>query len=48
MLPKVFHYFGYRVGNTQIAEDLTSITFEKAWKARRNFKRGGFNSEVQL
>lgn len=39
MLPKVFHYFAYRAGNTQIAEDLTSITFEKAWKARRNFKR---------
>ena len=39
MLPRVFHYFAYRVGNLQAAEDLTSSTFEKAWKARQQFKR---------
>lgn len=29
-LPKVFRYISYRVGNTQLAEDLTSMVFEKA------------------
>lgn len=29
-LPKVFQYIGYRVGNVQLAEDLTSVVFEKA------------------
>lgn len=36
-LPKVFHYFCYKVGDVQIAEDLTAATFEKAWKTRQNF-----------
>ncbi len=39
MLPRVFHYFAYRVGDTQTAEDLTSITFEKAWQYRASFKK---------
>ena len=38
MLPRVFHYFAYRVGNLQAAEDLTSATFEKAWKARQQYQ----------
>lgn len=38
-LPKIFHYFCYRVGNSSVAEDLTAITFEKAWKSRNNFNR---------
>jgi RNA polymerase sigma factor (sigma-70 family) len=29
-LPRVFRYFSYRVGNTALAEDLTSTVFEKA------------------
>ncbi|MBI4310800.1 MAG: sigma-70 family RNA polymerase sigma factor [Chloroflexi bacterium] len=29
-LPKVFHYFSYRILDTQLAEDLTSAVFEKA------------------
>jgi len=29
-LPRVFRYISYRVGNTQLAEDLTSGVFEKA------------------
>lgn len=33
-LPRVFHYFCYRVSDTQNAEDLTAVTFEKAWRAR--------------
>lgn len=36
-LPKIFHYFCYKVGEIQSAEDLTAITFEKAWKTRQNF-----------
>lgn len=33
-LLRVFHYFCYRVSDTQNAEDLTAVTFEKAWRAR--------------
>ncbi len=29
-LPRVFRYIRYKVNNTQVAEDLTSTTFEKA------------------
>jgi len=36
-LPKVFHYFCYKVGDPTLAEDLTAITFEKAWRSQRNF-----------
>lgn len=36
-LPKIFHYFCYKVGDPILAEDLTAITFEKAWLSRRNF-----------
>jgi RNA polymerase sigma-70 factor (ECF subfamily) len=38
-LPRVFNYFRYRVGNTATAEDLTSTTFEKAWRARQRYRR---------
>jgi RNA polymerase sigma-70 factor (ECF subfamily) len=37
-LPKIFHYFCYRVGDTIVAEDLTSLTFEKAWAGRERFR----------
>lgn len=37
-LPKVFHFFCYRVGDYFVAEDLTSITFEKAWTGRKRFR----------
>ena len=36
-LPRIFHFFCYKVGDEQIAEDLTSITFEEAWVSRHNF-----------
>ncbi len=36
-LPKIFHYFCYKVGDPILAEDLTAITFEKAWLSRRHF-----------
>ena len=38
-LPKVFNFFRYRVGEGPIAEDLTSITFTKAWRARHRYRR---------
>ena len=38
-LPRVYNFFRYRVGDGPEAEDLTSITFEKAWRARHRFRR---------
>jgi len=38
-LPRVYNFFRYRVGDGAVAEDLTSITFEKAWQARHRYRR---------
>ena len=38
LLPRVFHFFCYKVGGKLIAEELTAITFEKAWVNRENYK----------
>ncbi len=38
-LPRVFHFFCYKIGNAQVAEELTSITFEKAWAGRGGFRK---------
>jgi RNA polymerase sigma-70 factor (ECF subfamily) len=38
-LPRVYNFFRYRVGDGPVAEDLTSITFEKAWRARQRYRR---------
>ncbi|MEM9776707.1 MAG: RNA polymerase sigma factor [Chloroflexota bacterium] len=35
---RVFNFFRYRVGDDQIAQDLTAITFEKAWKKRKQYR----------
>jgi RNA polymerase sigma-70 factor (ECF subfamily) len=37
-LPRVYNYFRYRVGDDALAEDLTTATFEKAWRSRRRFR----------
>ena len=37
-LPRVYNFFRYRVGDDQIAEDLTSVTFEKAWRNRERYR----------
>jgi RNA polymerase sigma-70 factor (ECF subfamily) len=37
-LPRVYSFFCYRVGDGVLAEDLTSITFEKAWRSRGSFR----------
>lgn len=38
-LPRVFHFMCYKVGNIQIAEDLTAITFEKAWQNKSQYSK---------
>jgi len=38
-LPRIHDFFRYRVGPGAIAEDLTSLTFEKAWTARAQYRR---------
>jgi len=45
-LPRVYNYFRFRVGDGAVAEDLTSATFEKAWRARARFRRdlAGFST----
>lgn len=39
LLPRVYRYFCYRVGEGALAEDLTSTTFEKAWTKRARYRR---------
>jgi RNA polymerase sigma-70 factor, ECF subfamily len=45
LLPRVFHYFCFKTGQADLAEDLTSTTFEKAWAGRGSFNpdRGNFS-----
>jgi RNA polymerase sigma-70 factor, ECF subfamily len=38
-MPRVFNYFRYRGFDRATAEDLTSATFEKAWRARDRYRR---------
>lgn len=38
-MPRVYNFFRYRMGDATLAEDLTSITFEKAWRARHRYRR---------
>ena len=38
-LPRVYNFFRYRVGPGPVAEDLASLTFEKAWQARHRYRR---------
>ncbi|MEO8464484.1 MAG: sigma-70 family RNA polymerase sigma factor [Gammaproteobacteria bacterium] len=46
LLPRVYNYFRYRLGNDAQAEDLTSRTFEKAWTQRGRYRRdlAGFST----
>jgi len=38
-LPRVYNFHRYRVFDRDVAEDLTSITFEKAWGARDRYRK---------
>ena len=38
-LPRVYNFLRYRLGNEALAEDLTSRTFEKAWRERHRYRR---------
>jgi RNA polymerase sigma-70 factor (ECF subfamily) len=38
-LPRIYNFFRYRIGDDAMAEDLTSITFQKAWRARHQHRR---------
>lgn len=48
LLPKIFHYFCYKTGDTDTSEELTAITLEKAWAGRNGFKtdQGQFDDWV--
>jgi RNA polymerase sigma-70 factor (ECF subfamily) len=37
-LPRVYNFFRYRVGDDQVADDLTAETFEKAWRKREQYR----------
>ncbi len=37
-LPRIYYFFCYRFGEGPLAEDLTSATFEKAWRGRGRFR----------
>lgn len=37
-VPRVYNFFRYRVGDNQLAEDLTAETFEKAWCNRQRYQ----------
>ena len=45
-LPRVYNFFRYRFGDDPLAEDLTSETFEKAWRQREKYQRdlGAFST----
>lgn len=38
-LPRVYNLFRYWTGDNALAEDLTSATFEKAWKHRTRYRQ---------
>jgi RNA polymerase sigma-70 factor (ECF subfamily) len=37
-LQRIYYFFCYRFGEGPLAEDLTSATFEKAWRGRGRFR----------
>ena len=46
LAPRVYNYFRYRLGQVTDVEDLTSRTFEKAWRSRGHYRRdlAGFST----
>jgi RNA polymerase sigma-70 factor (ECF subfamily) len=37
-LPRIYNFFRFRLGDSAQAEDLTSETFEKAWRNREQYR----------
>jgi RNA polymerase sigma-70 factor, ECF subfamily len=46
LAPRVYNYFRYRLASEADVEDLTSRTFEKAWRSRMHYRRdlAGFST----
>jgi len=45
LLPRLFHYFCYRTGDADAAEELTALTLETAWEKCGRYQKqlGAFN-----
>lgn len=37
-LPRVYNFFLYKIGDREFAQDLTAMTFERAWKLRSRYR----------
>ena len=37
-MPRIYNFFRYRCHDDAIAEDLTAMTFERAWKRRESYR----------
>ncbi|KAA3648413.1 MAG: sigma-70 family RNA polymerase sigma factor [Chloroflexi bacterium] len=48
LLPRIYRYVAYRVGERMLAEDLTASTFEKAWRGRHRYRQdlGAFSNWI--
>lgn len=40
----IYRFLFWRTNDVQLSEDLTSTTFQKAWTARKSFKKGSVRS----
>lgn len=38
-MPRIYNFFRYRLQDEQTAEDLTAVTFEKAWRQRLRYQK---------
>jgi RNA polymerase sigma-70 factor (ECF subfamily) len=38
-MPRIYNFFRYRLGDRDLAEELTATTFEKAWRGRNRYRR---------
>lgn len=38
-MPRIYNFFRYRLGDRDLAEELTAVTFEKAWRTRSRYRR---------
>jgi RNA polymerase sigma-70 factor (ECF subfamily) len=46
LLPRVYHFFCYKTGDSLIAEELSALCFEKAWTHRENYRKNLNNFEA--